>query len=391
MKKKICIITSSFPINEKDSSNAGVFVKDFSSLLSLEGYDVSVLTPKKTNSTDDFESIKVHFFPWIGGESGLSSLNPKNPIHFFRLVSAVFSGLVSTISFIKKNQTDVCFAMWAVPSGIFALAAKIFLNKPYFVWALGSDIWNIQDYPLGNFILKKILKNSQKLFADGFKLAQSVEKISHKKCEFLASSRLLENINKQPEYTKFDPTKKNFMYLGRYHPNKGIDLLIEAIHILNSEYKKKTLFHIFGGGPLKNKIKHMVNKLDLKNFVFINDYLASDKVFSYMSKTDFVIIPSRIESIPLVLSDALQSNRPTITTNVGDMGTLVQKYKVGIIVEPTAESIAEGIQTAVESEHKIESFREGMAEFRKLLDLKQSVKSFKKDLDIFINNNRIKM
>ena len=64
----------------------------------------------------------------------------------------------------------------------------------------------------------------------------------------------------------------------------------------------------------------MVKEHDLKSNTFVNSYLDGNKAFAYMSKSDFIVIPSRIESIPIVLSDALQSNKPIILTNVGDIG-----------------------------------------------------------------------
>ena len=381
MKKKICIITSSYPQYPDDSRNSGVFVRDFALLLAKENYDVFVLAPGGRNSENTDNNIQVQFFPWVNDEQGLSSLNPKNPIHLFKLASVVVSGIFATKHFVKNNNIDVCLAMWAIPSGLFALFTKILLKTPYFVWALGSDIWKAHEYPLGNFILNKVLKNAQIIFADGIKLAQNVEKISKTKCHFLASNRILDTTPHKVEYSKFDPTKTNFMYLGRYHQNKGVDLLVESIGLLTPEEKKKNLFHIFGGGPLESRIKKMVKDLNLESNTFINGYLEGNKVFSYMSNSDFIVIPSRIESIPVVLSDALQSSKPVIVTNVGDMGDLVRKYNTGIVMEPNPQSLAEGIQTAIQcDQEKLESFQNGIVNLKDFFDLKKSIQTFKEML-----------
>jgi len=375
MKKKICIITSSFPKHKNDS--AGVFVRDFALLLAKENFEVLVLAPQKHGSDYNDEGINVSFFPWLGGEIGLSSYNPKNPIHFFKLVSVVLSGIWFTTKFVKKNDVDICLAMWAVPSGLFALVAKIFFKKPYLVWSLGSDVLKIQDYPLGKFILKKVLKNSQKLFADGLQLGKIVENISDRKCVFLASGRILNTESHQVDYTRFDPTKANFMFLGRYHEVKGIDLLVESIALLSREEKEKSLFHIFGGGPLESTIKKKVKELNLEFNTFVNSHLDGNKVFSYMSKSDFVVIPSRSESIPLVLSEAIRTKKPLVLTNVGDMGSLATKYKIGYVTEPNAKSIAEGLRLAIKSDqNERQSFRLGMKELENLLDMKKSIKIF---------------
>lgn len=377
MKKKICIITSSFPSYKNESKNAGVFVRDFALLLTEKNFEVHVLAPftKGANYQDD--KIHVHFFPWFGGEMGLSSYNPKNPVHLLKLLSVIVSGVWNVTKFVKKNNIDYCLTMWAVPAGLFAYIAKIFSKTPYYVWTLGSDIWKIQDYPFGKKILKKVLANSEKNYADGFELAKDVEIISNRNCEFLSSSRILDNSIKEPDYEKFNPSKTNFMYLGRYHKNKGTDTLIEAINLLTKEELGKSLFHIFGGGPMDSKIKKMVKDFSLELNTFVNGYLEGPKVFSHMSSSDFIVIPSRIESIPVVFSDAIQAEVPVVMTNVGDLGKIGNEYKVGFVTDPTPQSLASGIKMAIKSNNdERKSFRNRLKELKKMFDLEESVKTF---------------
>ena len=133
---------------------------------------------------------------------------------------------------------------------------------------------------------------------------------------------------------------------------------------------------------MEKKIKEMVNDFGLNDCIFINDYLKADEVFSYMSKSDFIIIPSRIESIPVVLSDCLQSKKPIILTNVGDMGRLASQYNIGYVQETNAKSISDGLRQAIKSDQKqIEGFLSGMNELMDYLDLKKSVKTFIKSIN----------
>jgi glycosyltransferase involved in cell wall biosynthesis len=48
---------------------------------------------------------------------------------------------------------------------------------------------------------------------------------------------------------------------------------------------------------------------------------------------DFIVIPSRIESIPVVFSDAMQAGRPVIASPVGDLPHLIQTYGCGLLSE----------------------------------------------------------
>jgi glycosyltransferase involved in cell wall biosynthesis len=47
--------------------------------------------------------------------------------------------------------------------------------------------------------------------------------------------------------------------------------------------------------------------------------------------TDYVLIPSRLESIPLIFSDAMQAHRPVICTPTGDLPSLLDQYRVGVL------------------------------------------------------------
>ena len=357
-------------------------MRDFVKLLKIQNFEVFVLAPATNFSKEYDEDIKVHFFPWFQDEFGLSSLNPKNPAHFLKLLSFLVSGIITTMRFIKKNEIDVCFSMWAVPSGLFALFSKTFFKIPYLVWVLGSDIWRISDYPFGKSILRKILQNAEIVFSDGMKLGKDVKLLSDVKSTFLASSRILEKKESLLNYEKFDSARINFVFVGRFHPHKGIDILIEAINNLNKNEKEKVLFHIFGGGPLENKIKTMVKEQNLENTIIINGYLDAPDVLSTMEKSDFIIIPSRIESIPLVLSDAMQAGRPVLVTNVGDIDYLLKKFNAGIIVEPNVKSIAEGIRKIIDlSDNSMPDFSSGIKELRNHLDLRTSVNKVKEVLD----------
>jgi len=372
MKKKVCIITSSYPQKKYQHATA----RDFALLLQKEDCKVKVLAMARGNSRVENDEISVEFIPWIGStDQPLDIYNPKNPIHAIKLISFFVSGIIKTLKVIKKSEADYCFAMWAIPSGIFALVSKIFLGVPYATWSLGSDIWDIEKIPLGKMILKKILRNADHLYADGIELSKDVEKIGGKHCEFMASNRIFDTSIKKIDYDKFDDNKKNFIFLGRYHHHKGIDIMINAISKLNKDEKQKSLFHIFGmPGPEEEKIKKMVKNLELDSVVFVNQAIPANEVFSYLKKSYALIIPSRIESIPVVFCNGVEADIPLIATSVGDMGELIQEYNVGLTVSPNAEDISKSIQIMLSyDEIDLNKFKKGRSQLKKYLSMQRSV------------------
>ena len=74
-------------------------------------------------------------------------------------------------------------------------------------------------------------------------------------------------------------------------------------------------------------------------------YLDKNQAAQFLHETDYLILPSRIESIPVIYSDALQADCPLVATPVGDLPRLMQKYKTGVLsTAADAASMAEALQ-----------------------------------------------
>ncbi|MEI6764306.1 MAG: glycosyltransferase [Bacteroidota bacterium] len=321
----ILVISSTFPTNNTDP--VGGFVLDFCLKLS-EQHRVTVLTQKRAETYAVDSKINLVTFLWSGSQQPLSDLKFYNPIHFFHTLS-LFKNARTALKDLTNNQTfDHCFALWAIPSGI---AAKYIFEKkniPYSVWCLGSDIWKHKNNFFTKSLLRKILVNAQQVYGDGFKFCEEIEAFSKKSCLFLPSAR---NIDKTA-VTVVSESRKKFVFVGRYHINKGPDVLIQAISRLPDAVMDNAVFHFYGLGSMKTALQEMVSDARLTN-VEIHDVLDTNELFSVVSNAHFLIIPSRIDSIPVILSDTLQCGTPLIGANVGDLGDVITKYGIGYTFE----------------------------------------------------------
>ena len=329
----ICIITSSYPLNPGDASaSAGVFVKDFALELARRGNKVHVLTQQKKGTAIDDKEINIVRFPWRGGNKRLSTLKLNNLKDLIDMVSLVLNGKKALFNLIRKEKIHLIIAMWAVPCGGLAYLAHRKFGTPYITWTLGSDIWVYGRNKITRPIIKAILKSSSKIYADGKVLMRETQNIAGKECAFLPTTRILPKDN-LPDI-ELDKGRKHFLYIGRYHPNKGTDVLIDAINLIPRDILGNMYFHVFGGGELEEALKQKVSEYELERYVSINGYITPEYAAAYLKKAQALIIPSRIESIPIVLSDALQCDCPIIATDTGDMGELLKNNNVGKIAEP---------------------------------------------------------
>jgi glycosyltransferase involved in cell wall biosynthesis len=181
------------------------------------------------------------------------------------------------------------------------------------------------------------LRDAHSCVADGIKLAADVQKISGRDCRFLPSSRSFgppgrRTPNPTPPY--------RLAFLGRWHPNKGPDLLLGALAGLTQpEWSRIEAVRICGGGPMQAKIRNQVELLAHAGHpVHLGGFLDHAAAYELFEWADYVIIPSRVESIPVVFSDAMQIRRPVITMPVGDLPGLLSNYGCGIAADEVSVS-----------------------------------------------------
>lgn len=379
----ICVITSSYPRTPDDSAGGGVFVRDFAIELHKTQHNVFVFTYKKQGKEVYNDGFEVKSFNWLGNKSALTSLDHRTFFSMIKAVSLFKNGMSGLHKFVRLRNIDYCFAMWAIPSGFFTYSIYKRYKIPYSIWVLGSDIWSIDKYPFGRKLLTKILSNAQYLFADGFTLAEDTKKISGRECFFLPTSRKLP-VN-YSSVLLLDKTKTNFLFIGRFHRNKGVDILIDAFNLLVHQCKdihpisnnwNGVHLNIFGGGLLQRFIENKTKQYNLQNFISLHGYASPETVVDYMRESDCLVIPSRIESIPVIFSDAMQMHIPVITTDVGDTSELVQKYGVGKVVPAeNPQSLAHAMLEFIsEKEHKL--YTSNVEPLLKIFSAEESVNRF---------------
>ena len=331
---KMLLITSSFP---NDKSIGGVFIPDTIRTLNSLGVQVHVLTQNCDGSDSITKTLwdgcSITYFGWRGGDIPLVELMRRRifgiPLAFQYFINGYLSG--KTIC--RHWPPDIILAEWLIPSGLIAAIISKFTNIPYWCRGLGSDVYLASKNSLIRPFIKYVARNSAYLFADGFDLCRKTSALADgKECYFAATARKLEN--KKSDFLHLDDTGLFFTFcsIGRLHRVKGFDFLIKACSLLQ---KKNINFrcYIVGEGEEKEALENLIKSSDLDKNVILTGRLEDGDISDLFRHVDCIVIPSLSESIPLVLSEGVNANKPFIVTNVGDMGYLAEKYKLGYVVE----------------------------------------------------------
>lgn len=373
--KKIIVITTSFPIQEEGTEAAGGFVCDFVNVLSQTNV-VTVIAPGGKDYLEKRKigtnlSVQRYYSP----NFPLSLLKIIKIDHWYHIIKILVSGRNALDKVLKREQYDHILALWVLPSGYWAKYASRKYNIPYSTWALGSDIWSLSRIPFIKGVLKNVLKKSTCNWADGYLLKKDVENLSKKKCGFLTSSRSLSV--KWEDSREVQKTPHRLAFLGRWHENKGVDILLRSLNMLDEKsWQKIEVVNICGGGPLESLVKEEVNRLIQKGYpIKLGGYLNKNQATELLCMADFVMIPSRIESIPVIFSDSMQCLTPVISMPVGDLEYIIKKFDVGVVAKHVSSSaFAIAIGKALSSSPI--KFKSNLVEAAQFFSIEKSVGRF---------------
>jgi glycosyltransferase involved in cell wall biosynthesis len=330
---RICLITSVYPLHPGDGeAAAGLFARDLALEMRRAGVDVTILTQRRPGTVRDDDGIEVVRFNWSGGGKRLSTLSLSRPVDLFHAFTVMAMGQLALVRLLRRRRFDGVLALWAVPAGVWAWIGNRFFGVPYFCWTLGSDIWVYGRKALFRPLLRRVLRAAARVYADGEELRAETERIGRRSCEFLPTTRMLpkENLPSVP----LRPDKVNFLFIGRFHAHKGPDVLLDAIGLIPPARLEDLHFHILGDGEFRPILEDKLARGSYGQAVSLGGYIGAPEAAAYLAAAHALIIPSRVESIPVVLSDALQMGCPVVVTNVGDMGALVGRYGAGLVAPP---------------------------------------------------------
>ena len=140
--------------------------------------------------------------------------------------------------------------------------------------------------------------------------------------------------------------KKVILYVGRIEPLKGLDILLNAIAMLEDTSDTRLL--IVGGKPGLDKeldrLKSLASQLGIANFVTFTGALGQTELPKYYSAADVFVLPSYSESFGLVALEAMACGTPVVVSRVGGLKTFVKDGETGYLIpwrcpEPFAQRI----------------------------------------------------
>jgi glycosyltransferase involved in cell wall biosynthesis len=275
----------------------------------------------------------------------------KKQLHFWRKTE-VLEWLFKTGFLYKKllreNDYNFAHAFSGFPTGWLPYRSN---NKlPYIISLRGSDVPGEHarlklDYKILAPAFRAIWKNASILVANS-------QGLKNRALKFMPSSKI-DVIPNGVDIEGFRPAQnvsesKNIRLLtvGRLSVTKRVEILIEAIDILNRQ-GCKVVFKIGGGGQLFQKLKQTVTEKKLDKIIELTDRIDAEDMPQVYRQNDIFISASKMEGMSNAMLEAMASGLPIIATRCEGLDELIAEN--GLVIEnASAEEIAKAIKKLID-------------------------------------------
>jgi len=124
------------------------------------------------------------------------------------------------------------------------------------------------------------------------------------------------------------------LVLSRIHPNKGFDLLFDALDRLGGDARGIHVTICGGAAPGREAYAAQIEKRAATFRHAAVDFLGfRDDVPAVLAGADAVVLTSRWEGSPRSVVEAMAAGRPVLATRVGGLSELITPGETGLLVE----------------------------------------------------------
>jgi O-antigen biosynthesis protein len=119
-------------------------------------------------------------------------------------------------------------------------------------------------------------------------------------------------------------------YFGRLSREKGPDLFVEIARRLARA--SDCFFVMTGEGAERGDVMRRIREYRLESRFYAPGFVAD--VAPLMRTADMVVLPSRMDGMPLVVLEALASGKPVVASRVGNLPNMVADQVTGFLCDP---------------------------------------------------------
>jgi glycosyltransferase involved in cell wall biosynthesis len=253
---------------------------------------------------------------------------------------------------LKKSKPDIIVVRYWLPfmgPALGTILRQVKKNKHTKIICIADNIKPHEKFPLGDQFTDYFIKPIDAFITMSEKVMKDLKNITNKPAQQVVHP-LYDNFGEAlskaeaRKHLNIPGKEKIILFFGFIRQYKGLDLLLHAMAL--PELKTSAIKLLVAGEFYEDRkvYEEIIQQNNLSSQLILRtDFIQDSEVRYYLSAADFVIQPYRNATQSGVTPLAYHFEKPMLVTNVGGLPDLVPEGKVGLVSEPTAESIAEHI------------------------------------------------
>jgi glycosyltransferase involved in cell wall biosynthesis len=258
--------------------------------------------------------------------------------HFVPFFTPLFVRRKKIIALIHEVAGDVWFENLFFP---FALMG--YLLEPFFIRLYGKNLFiTVSDSTKKDLEKIGIKKKNIRLIHNGVSAFKLKGKIVKEKLPTL-------------------------VFLGRLSKDKGIEDALLMVELLKREHSNLQLWIIgkFENKKYERRIKRLLDDFKVKKYCTLYGYVNEDMKGKLLKRAWLLIHPSVREGWGLNVIEANSVGTPAIGYNVQGLRDSIINGKTGLLVEPDAISLANGVEDLILDKEKLRQLSRNSIEWSK--------------------------
>jgi glycosyltransferase involved in cell wall biosynthesis len=286
------------------------------------------------------------------------------------------TSLLPTLRHIREWKPDVIHAHFAMPTGMLAWAVHRLRRTPYVLTAhLGDVPGGVPEqtdrmFQLIGPLANAVWRNAAAATAVSSFVQRLAEKAYHRNVE-----RVLNGIDLAGAASPAPPGDiTQFVFVGRFNPQKSPDFLIDALAKLPADRWHATLI---GDGPVMPLVRSKIEQYQLGDRVTLTGWVDGASVERTLRESDVFVMPSTSEGLPVAAIEALKQGLAIVASDIPGAMDVVNDNSNGLLLPVLDQAAWSGALGALLNDRtRLAAFKQTSSQKARDFDLRHVVDQY---------------
>jgi glycosyltransferase involved in cell wall biosynthesis len=146
-------------------------------------------------------------------------------------------------------------------------------------------------------------------------------------------------------------SKLRILYLSRFDPKKGIDLLAKALgRLIEEGVHFELIMAGRGERQYEEQVKAMLRESGVLPFTTFPGFVQGEEKAKIIASADLFVLPSYDENFGIAITEVMANGVPVIITDGIDIHEEIKSARAGLVITPTVEALHIALRKLLEDE-----------------------------------------